>query len=130
MSISVLQGLILFLTLDYGNHLKPISQLALLIAILLGSTTFLSLIFCLRIILGGFGTWLITIILVLQLSASNGLYPVELTSGFASKISSYLPMTYLIDALRHAISLGGNIISDAAVLLLITIVLNIPIIIK
>lgn len=130
MSISVLQGLILFLTLDYGNHLKPISQLALLIAILLGSTTFLSLIFCLRIILGGFGTWLITIILVLQLSASNGLYPVELTSGFASKISSYLPMTYLIDALRHAISLGGNIISDAAVLLLITIVLNIPIIMK
>ena len=98
--------------------------------LLLGSLTFLSLIFCLRIVLGGFGTWLITIILVLQLSASAGVYPVELTSGYARIINPYLPMTYLIDGLRQSISLNGSIVMDILVLGVMMIVFNGLIIMK
>lgn len=128
--IGILQSIVLFFTLNAGNHLLPVSQVKLFIAILLGSITFLSIIFCLRIILGGFGTWLITIILVLQLSASSGLYPVELTSNFARIISPYLPMTYLIDGLRHAISLGGSIVNDSVMMIAIIVIMNLFIIYK
>ncbi|QFS14224.1 hypothetical protein BHS03_00420 [Leuconostoc gasicomitatum] len=66
----------------------------------------------------------------MQISASSGLYPVELTSGFARAISPYLPMTYLIDALRHAISLGGGITTDMIIILITTFFMNIFIIFK
>lgn len=128
--IAFLQAILLLFTLTLGNHLLSNSQVKLFISILIGSITFLSIIFCLRIILGGFGTWLTTIILVLQISASSGLYPVELTSGFARAISPYLPMTYLIDALRHAISLGGGITTDMVIILITTFFMNIFIIFK
>ncbi|VDG19730.1 hypothetical protein [Lactobacillus plantarum subsp. plantarum] [Lactiplantibacillus mudanjiangensis] len=107
------------LKMSVGLKVQSMSQLVLLN--MLGALTFLSIIFALRIILGGFGTWLVTIILVLQLSASSGLYPVQLTSRFASWLNPYLPMTYLIDGLRHAISLGGSINGDVWTLIGITI---------
>ncbi|HAT54189.1 MAG TPA: hypothetical protein DCW31_02915 [Lactobacillus sp.] len=128
--LGVLQGGLLFLTLNWGNHLLPVSQIKLLSMLLLGSLTFLSVIFCLRIVLGGFGTWLITILLVLQLSASSGVYPVELTSGYAQVINPYLPMTYLIDGLRQAISLNGSIVADVSILAGMMGVLNGLIILK
>ncbi|MCW1910187.1 YhgE/Pip family protein [Lactiplantibacillus paraplantarum] len=118
-SVGVLQALLLDGSLNHVVNLTAKSPSSLFWLLLLGSLTFLSIIFCLRILLGGFGTWLITIILVLQLSASSGLYPVQLTSSFASNLTPYLPMTYLIDGLRHAISLGGSISTDIMVMLLI-----------
>ncbi|MFC6182060.1 YhgE/Pip family protein [Lactiplantibacillus daowaiensis] len=105
-----------------GLKVQSMSQLGWLL--LLGSLTFLSIIFALRILLGGFGTWLVTIILVLQLSASAGLYPIQLTSSFASRLNPYLPMTYLIDGLRHAISLGGTIRTDLLVMGLVLVAMQ------
>lgn len=115
-------GLFIVLRTMIGLQAKTNSQLFWLL--LLGSLTFLAIIFGLRILLGGFGTWLITIVLVLQLSASAGLYPVQLTSSFASRLNPYLPMTYLIDGLRHAISLGGSIRTDSLIMLAILLVAN------
>ncbi len=129
-ALGIVQSGLLLLALTWGNHLMPTSQIKLASMLLLGSLTFLSLIFCLRIVLGGFGTWLITIILVLQLSASAGVYPVELTSGYARVINPYLPMTYLIDGLRQSISLNGSIRTDVLVLGVMMIVFNGLIIMK
>ncbi|MHC1750553.1 MAG: hypothetical protein AB9856_19965 [Cellulosilyticaceae bacterium] len=44
----------------------------------------------------------VIILLVLQISSSGGTFPVEVTPPFFQKISSYLPFTYAISALREA----------------------------
>ncbi|GKT03726.1 ABC-2 transporter permease [Furfurilactobacillus entadae] len=80
--------------------------------------------------MGDFGTWLITILLVVQLSAAAGLYPVELTSNYARIINPYLPMTYLIDGLRQGISLNGGIGVDVLMLLGALVLANGLIIVK
>lgn len=119
-----LQAIGLFIVLHNFIGLPVQSNLQLVVLLLLGSLTFLSIIFALRILLGGFGTWLITIVLVLQLSASAGLYPTQLTSSFASRLTPYLPMTYLIDGLRQAISLGGSIQNDSWLMFAILVLAN------
>ncbi|WP_024623739.1 YhgE/Pip family protein [Lactiplantibacillus fabifermentans] len=114
--VGVLQASGLYLVLRQVIGLTTQSNAQLYGLLVVGALTFLALIFALRILLGGFGTWLVTIVLVLQLSASAGLYPVQLTSSFASQLNPYLPMTYLIDGLRHAISLGGSIQFDVVIM--------------
>jgi len=121
---------LLYGVLRVGIGLKTQSDGELFSLLLLGSLMFLTIIIGLQIWLGGLGSWLITIILVLQLSASTGLYPVQLTSDFASRLTPYLPMTYLIDGLRHAISLGGGIGTDLIVMASILVAINLLIVLK
>ena len=46
------------------------------------------------------------LLLVLQLGASGGTFPIQTSPGFFQAINPFLPMTYSILALRQAIS-GG-----------------------
>jgi len=103
-TVALGQSGLLYATLRQANTLTVQSRLMLFSAILIGSLLFLSLIFCLRLLLGGFGTWLISIVLVLQLASSGGLYPLPLVSPLAQALNPWLPMTYLIQVLRAAIS--------------------------
>lgn len=103
-TVALGQSGLLYATLRQANTLTVQSRLMLFSAILIGSLLFLSLIFCLRLLLGGFGTWLISIVLVLQLASSGGLYPLPLVSPLAQALNPWLPMTYLIQVLRSAIS--------------------------
>lgn len=69
-------------------------------AILIG-ITFMSIIQFLIRNLGDIGKFIALIILVLQLAASGGTFPIEtISSGFRA-ISAYLPMTYSINLLRE-----------------------------
>ncbi|MFD1548901.1 YhgE/Pip family protein [Levilactobacillus fuyuanensis] len=128
--VALIQSSLLFGTLRLANNLKVQSQAALFCAILLGSLLFLSLIFCLRILLGGFGTWLISIVLVLQLASSGGLYPTALVSSLAQHLNPWLPMTYLIDLLRSAISTNVDTNTAWGLILLMIIGFNLLIILR
>ncbi len=116
-TVGLLQAGLLDISLLAGNHLHVSDHGLFFIAILLGSWLFLSLIFCLRLLLGGFGTWLVSIVLVLQLAGSGGLYPTYLVNGFAKAINEWLPMTYLIDALRSLIATHQAIGTDMAIMI-------------
>ncbi|MFT8384338.1 MULTISPECIES: YhgE/Pip family protein [Lactobacillaceae] len=129
-SVALLQSILLYWTLISGNRLNTNSDIMLLLAILMGSVLFLSLIFFLRIWLGGFGTWLVSIVLVLQLSSSGGLYPIQLVSSFAKAVNPWLPMTYLINMLRSVISTNTSTTIDIITMILIIILLNTLIIIR
>jgi putative membrane protein len=128
--VGVLQAVLLFWSLTQGNHLQVNQPQQLFLVILLGSWLFLSLIFALRLLLGGFGTWLISIVLVLQLAASGGLYPTFLVNHFAQSLNTWLPMTYLINALRSVISTHQVIQGDIWLMVLIMIGLNLAIILR
>lgn len=129
-TVGVIQSVLLYGTLNKFLGLKTQSNPRLFLLILLGAWAFLSIIFALKILLGAVGTWLVTIFLVLQISSSTGLYPIQLTSNLASNLSPYLPMTYLIDGLRNAISLGGGIRYDVILLTIFIAVANIIVIFK
>lgn len=128
--VALIQSSLLFGTLRLANNLTVQSQAGLFCTILLGSLLFLSLIFCLRILLGGFGTWLISIVLVLQLASSGGLYPTALVSPLAQHLNPWLPMTYLIDLLRSAISTNVGTNTAWGLILIMIIGFNLLIILK
>ncbi len=65
--------------------------------------TFMVLIYSFVSILGNAGKALSILILVLQISTTNGIYPVFVMNGFFQAISPYLPMTYGIEMLRNAL---------------------------
>lgn len=129
-SVGLIQTVVLFGSLTTGNHLKVENMGMLFLILLLGSLLFLSLIFCLRLLLGGFGTWLVSIVLVLQLAASGGLYPTYLTNSFAQSLNVWLPMTYLIDALRSVISTHQAIGVNLIVMIILIIVFNLGMILR
>ncbi|MFC6261653.1 YhgE/Pip domain-containing protein [Levilactobacillus fujinensis] len=128
--VALVQSGLLYLTLHQANALTTRSNPRLFAAILIGSLLFLSLIFCLRLLLGGFGTWLISIVLVMQLASSGGLYPLPLVSNFAKTLNPWLPMTYLIQVLRSAISTNVSLPGAWVTMLLMTIGFNLLIILR
>lgn len=70
-----------------------------LIAVL-GSVTFVSVVFCLLSLLGDAGRLLAIVLLILQLAASGGIYPVELAHGFYQQVHEWLPLTFLVRGFR------------------------------
>lgn len=128
--VAVIESILLYVTLTDANKLTTVSHPQLFALLLVGSILFLSLIFFLRIWLGGFGTWLVSIILVLQLSSSGGLYPTQLLNSLAKDMNPWLPMTYLIDALRSTISTNQPIQTDMIIMVGVIILLNALILLK
>ena len=70
------------------------------VSALLG-VTFISIIQFLIRNFGDIGKFLALIILVLQLAASGGTFPIETINEFFQVLSPYLPMTYAINLLRE-----------------------------
>jgi putative membrane protein len=73
--------------------------------------------------LGEVGKFTAIVLLILQLTACGGTFPMELVPGFFNKISPVMPMTYSVNSLKEVIS-GvdyGFLYSNLAVLAGITI---------
>ncbi|PTA68519.1 YhgE/Pip domain-containing protein [Deinococcus arcticus] len=68
----------------------------------LASLTFMALILALNLLLGAAGRLLALVLLVVQLGASGGSYPVELAPGFFRAIHAAMPVTDVVQALRAA----------------------------
>lgn len=123
-TVGIVQSVILLFTLIKLNNLQVNSQFDLFGELILGSLLFQSLIFCLSTLLGGIGTWLVSIILVTQVVSSGGLYPMQLVGHFAQTMNQWLPMTYLIDSLRSTISTNLSIQSDILIMIAMIIGFN------
>ncbi|MGB4919625.1 MAG: YhgE/Pip family protein, partial [Lactococcus raffinolactis] len=72
--------------------------------------------------LGKPGAFLMLILLLLQLAASAGTYPLALTGSFFQKINPWMPMTYAVTGFRQVISLAGHIGHETGILLILSIV--------
>ena len=69
---------------------------------LAGSVTFLLVILALNLLIGPAGRILALVLLIVQLAASGGSYPVELSNPFFQTLHNVIPVTDVINALRHA----------------------------
>jgi YhgE/Pip C-terminal domain len=64
----------------------------------------LAVIFCLNALLGDAGKLLSVILLVVQIGASGGSFPIELSPGFFRAVHDYLPVSDAVTALRFGMA--------------------------
>ncbi|GAA4072559.1 YhgE/Pip family protein [Nonomuraea soli] len=100
-------ALLLYGVVDLGLGLDPVNVPGTIGLMALGMATFATLIQLLRVAIGGAGAAVALVLLILQLVASGGLFPVPTLPGPLVALHPLLPMSYLISALRVTIS-GGN----------------------
>ncbi|MFI6811224.1 YhgE/Pip family protein [Nonomuraea sp. NPDC050328] len=76
--------------------------------LLLATAAFLALVQAVNALLGPPGRVAALALLMLQLTSAAGTYPIETSPGFFQTISPWLPMSWLVAALRRLIS-GGEL---------------------
>lgn len=68
------------------------------------SLAYMFLIMFLSMTFGNPGRFLAMVILVLQLGASGGMFPIELTNSFFQKVHDFVPMSYALLGFRESMS--------------------------
>lgn len=105
-AIAVAGSLLMLGAVWLGLGLDPVHPGLTLLLTLVGALAWSLVAHLLRTALGTPGSSALLVLLILQLVASEGLYPKEILPPFFAHLSPWLPMTYLIDAYRVVIS-GG-----------------------
>jgi putative membrane protein len=116
--ITAVGGLVLFGVVEVGLGLKPDHPLWVAGLLVLAAGAFVAVDHFLRISFGVIGEAFSLVLLIVQLTACGGLYPVETTPAPFRAVHPVIPMTYLVDGLRVAISggLSSNLLRDVLVL--------------
>ena len=94
------------LVVALGVHLLGVRFLhpgLLIFTVVAASLTFMLLVLALNLLLGAAGRLLALVLLVIQLAASGGSYPVELSSPVFQWLHAYIPVTDAINAMRYAL---------------------------
>jgi len=112
-------GALLLLGIVWGTlGLDPVNVGGAIGVVILAAACFTAIAQLLRTWLGAAGSAITLVLLMVQLTASGGLYPVETTPAPFRVIHDFLPMTYLVDALRVTFTGGtyAHLWRDVAVL--------------
>ncbi|MEU1279038.1 YhgE/Pip domain-containing protein [Streptomyces sp. NPDC005805] len=106
-SIGLLQVAALMSVLHFGLGLEAARTLGTVAFLALVTCCFAAIIQWLNARFGAAGRILVLAVLMLQLTSAGGTYPVQTSPGFFNAIHPFLPMTYVVDALRRLITGGG-----------------------
>ncbi len=116
--IGVLQALILGFILKSAMGFTVTNVFLYYISCILISISFLSIILFLFINFKDVGKFLAVVLLVLQLAASGGTFPVETEPAFYQAIYPFMPMHYSIELLRESfVNIDSTIITRDVVIL-------------
>ncbi|SFT42580.1 putative membrane protein [Actinopolyspora lacussalsi subsp. righensis] len=99
---------VLLTVVGFGLGLDPVRLWPTVGLLALATAAFVAIDHLLRTAFGAIGDGLSLVLLIVQLTASGGLYPMETTPTPFQAVHPYLPMTYLVDGLRVTISGGLN----------------------
>ena len=122
MPVWIAQAIIITTLLLLVDGLQPKNVGMLYLTALIVAFAFNQLVLLFSIMFGKLGSGLMIIALLLQLSASAGSYPIELSNNFFQTIHPWVPMTYSVHAFREVISIGGSVTNDLIILLIVGIV--------
>ncbi|MFW2488031.1 YhgE/Pip family protein [Clostridium chromiireducens] len=101
-TLSLLQTIIIILGNFFIIKTYAVSPVVFLIFSMYVGLVFIMIIYTLVSVFGNVGKALALIIMVLQVSASGGTFPIQLTPKFFQNISPMLPFTYAIGGMREA----------------------------
>lgn len=122
--IGMAQSTLLMVGLIVFVEIEPAHPFLLILAGWVISTVFTNIVYTLVVALSNAGKAVAVVLLVLQISAAGGAYPLELLPQWFQNISPWLPATYAINLMRSAIA--GIYAGDFAYNLLIILVFLIP----
>lgn len=103
-------------------HFEPTELLNTFLVAGITAIAFMSILYFFNVWLGKVGSFLMLILMVVQLAGSAGTYPIEISGDFVATIHKWLPFSYAVDAFRGTISGNGNILEVTIVLLSIAII--------
>jgi putative membrane protein len=98
--VVLLQTAVVFFTALYVLEIHVSNPWALAFTLGVSSLTFLFIVFALTKALGDAGKGISMFLLALQLSASGGIMPVELSGGLFAQLSPWLPMTWVVKGVK------------------------------
>ncbi|WP_346888755.1 YhgE/Pip domain-containing protein [Clostridium sp. UBA1056] len=101
--IGLLQAILVSVVV-LGLGLNPTSTVMYFTSIIFLSLVFIAIIQCLISLFGDAGRLLGIVLLILQLTACAGTFPLEIVPKFFKVINPYMPFTYSVELLREVIS--------------------------
>lgn len=102
--IGIAQAVVLAFVLRHGLHLEVKSVGLFYLTCIAISLAFVSIVRFLIVHLADVGKFVAILLLILQLTACGGTFPMELVPRFFQVINPAMPMTYSVDILREVIS--------------------------
>lgn len=118
-AVGLAQAGVLFAAVTVLLGLDPVRPAATLGLLALVSLAFTAIMQWLGAQLGPAGRLAALALLMLQLTSSGGTYPVQTSPGFFQAIHPWLPMSYVVDGLRHTLNGGPTAPVLRAVLVLV-----------
>ena len=103
--IFLIMGLLQSCVTIIGAHILGIyiaNEAMFILSCLIVSGVFMILVYSLVSALGNVGKAVAIVLLVIQISGTGGIYPVEIMSPLFNILNPYLPMTYAITLIREA----------------------------
>ncbi|MEU1086589.1 YhgE/Pip domain-containing protein [Streptomyces sp. NPDC005892] len=107
-AIGLLQVAALMSVLHWGLGLEMARPVATIGFLALVTCCFAAIVQWLNARFGAAGRILVLALLMLQLTSAGGTYPVRTSPGFFQALHPWLPMSYVVDALRRLITGGGS----------------------
>ena len=98
--VVLMQALLVLATLLWVLKIHIVHLGALALILCTASLTFLMIVFALSRAFGDAGKALAMVFLAVQLSSSGGVLPVELSGGLFANISPWLPLTWVVQAVK------------------------------
>ncbi|MFF8843691.1 YhgE/Pip family protein [Streptomyces sp. NPDC015127] len=106
-AIGLLQVAALLSVLHWGLGLRMAQAAGTVAFLALVTCCFAAIIQWLNARFGAAGRILVLAVLMLQLTSAGGTYPVQTSPAFFNAIHPFLPMSYVVEALRRLITGGG-----------------------
>ncbi|MEU6764518.1 YhgE/Pip domain-containing protein [Streptomyces sp. NPDC046853] len=106
-ALGVLQTAALMSVLHWGLGLQMARAAGTVGFLCLVTCCFAAIVQWLNARFGAAGRILVLAVLMLQLTSAGGTYPVQTSPSFFGAIHPFLPMSYVVDALRRLITGGG-----------------------
>ncbi|AYN41790.1 YhgE/Pip domain-containing protein [Streptomyces dangxiongensis] len=106
-AVGVLQVVALMAVLHWAIGLQMLRAAGTIGFLCLVTACFAAIVQWLNAQFGAAGRILVLALLMLQLTSAGGTYPVQTSPGFFNAIHPFLPMSYIVEALRRLITGGG-----------------------
>ncbi|KOV70936.1 YhgE/Pip family protein [Streptomyces sp. MMG1121] len=106
-AVGVLQVSALMAVLHWAIGLQMLHAAGTIGFLFLVTACFAAIVQWLNARFGAAGRILVLALLMLQLTSAGGTYPVQTSPGFFNAIHPFLPMSYIVEALRRLITGGG-----------------------
>ncbi len=100
MLLVLAQAALVYATVVWGLHMHIARPGLFTLTLALSALTFLGIVFALTRLMGDAGKAASMIFLAVQLSSSGGILPVELSGTLFSDISPWLPLTWVVRAMK------------------------------